>query len=175
MEIKEVDIKSIKPYEKNAKDHPESQISKIAKSIEEFGFNQPIVIDKEGVIIVGHGRYYAAKKLGLDKVPVLGVNLTEEQAKAYRLADNKLNESAWDMRNVIDELKSISIDMLDMTGFERDLIIEDENKDDIIPTATKEIKSKIGDLYELGNHRILCGDSTNYEDAERLMGGALRR
>ena len=82
-------IENIKPYEKNAKKHPKKQVEQIAKSIKEFGFNQPIVIDKKGVIIVGHGRYEAAKLLGLSDVPVIEVELTEEQAKAYRLADNK--------------------------------------------------------------------------------------
>lgn len=84
-------IENIRPYPKNAKKHPAEQIDKIAASIKEFGFNQPLVVDKNGVIIVGHGRYEAAQLLGMKEVPVIQVNLTDEQAKAYRLADNKLN------------------------------------------------------------------------------------
>jgi DNA modification methylase len=166
-------IENIKPYEKNAKKHPKKQVEQVAKSIKEFGFNQPIVIDKKGVIIVGHGRYEAAKLLGLSDVPVIEVELTEEQAKAYRLADNKLNESEWEMDLVIEELKGLSEDMLDLTGFDKDLIIEPENKDDEVPEVPEEPKSKLGDLYELGNHRVLCGDSTKAEDVERLMDGKL--
>jgi len=124
------ELDKIKPYEKNAKEHPKHQIEKIADSIKEFGFNQSIVIDKEGVIIVGHGRLEAAKLLGMDKVPVVIAELTEEQAKAYRLADNKLNESDWDMDLVIEELKGLELAGFDieLTGFDVDLLsMEDEN------------------------------------------------
>ena len=89
MEIVELPISEIKPYPKNAKEHPEKQIKKIANSIKEFGFNQPIVIDKDKVIIVGHGRFIAALSLAMEKVPTLTVELDEERAKAYRLADNR--------------------------------------------------------------------------------------
>ena len=120
-------IENIKPYEKNAKKHPKKQVEQIAKSIKEFGFNQPIVIDKKGVIIVGHGRYEAAKLLGLSDVPVIEVELTEEQVKAYRLADNKLNESEWEMDLVIEELKGLSEEMLDLTGFDKDLVLNEND------------------------------------------------
>lgn len=105
MEVTQRPIGSIKPYEKNAKAHPVAQVEQIAASIKEFGFNQPIVVDKEGVIIVGHGRYAAAQHLGLEIVPVIEADITEEQAKAYRLADNRLNETPWNMDLVIAELK----------------------------------------------------------------------
>lgn len=163
-------IELIKPYQKNAKKHPKKQVQQIANSIKEFGFNQPIVIDGKNEIIVGHGRYEAAKILGLQDVPVIQVNLTEEQAKAYRLADNKLNESDWDMNLVIEELKGLSEPMLELTGFDKDLIIEPDEKDDVVPENVPP-QSKIGDLYELGSHRILCGDSTKKEDVQRLMDG----
>lgn len=169
--MEERDINTIYPYEKNAKKHPKKQVEQVASSIKEFGFNQPIVVDKHGTIIVGHGRYEAAKALKLPTVPTLEVDLTEEQAKAYRLADNKLNESEWDMALVIDELKGLSEPMLDLTGFEKDLIIEPDEKDDEVPEIPEEPKSKLGDLYELGQHRVLCGDSTNIEDVEKLMDG----
>jgi ParB-like chromosome segregation protein Spo0J len=89
-------LSDIKPYEKNAKKHPKKHVEQVAASIKEFGMNQPIVVDKQGVIIVGHGRYEACKLLGIEP-EIKVVELTEEQAKAYRLADNKLNESDWDM------------------------------------------------------------------------------
>lgn len=165
----------IKPYSKNAKKHPKKQIEQIANSIKEFGMNQPIVVDKEGVIIVGHGRYEALKHLGWTDEEILKhvkvVDLTEQQAKAYRLADNKLNESDWDMELVIQELKELEPAMLDLTGFEKDLIIEPDERDDEVPEIPEEPKSKLGDLYELGSHRVLCGDSTKIEDVKRLMDG----
>lgn len=166
-------IMEIKPYPKNAKKHPKKQIEQIAKSIQEFGMNQPIVVDKDGFIIVGHGRYEAIKSLGLEIKPdwIKIVDLNNEQARAYRLADNKLNESDWDMDLVIDELKGLSAPMLDLTGFNKDLVIESGEKDDQIPETPKKPKTKTGDLYVLGNHRVLCGDSTKIEDVEKLMDG----
>ena len=113
-----VSVNGITPYKKNAKKHPKKQVQQVADSIKEFGFNQPIVVDKNNVIIVGHGRFEAAKLLGLEEVPVLQADLTEEQANAYRLADNKLNESDWDMELVIEELKGLEPAMIDLTGFD---------------------------------------------------------
>lgn len=165
----------IKPYSKNAKKHPKKQIEQVANSIKEFGMNQPIVVDKNGVIIVGHGRYEALKLLNWSNEEILKhvkvLDISEEKANAYRLADNKLNESEWDMGLVIEELKGLSDEMIDLTGFEKDLIIEPEEKDDDVPETPEEPKSKLGDLYELGRHRVLCGDSTKIEDVERLMDG----
>lgn len=125
------EINTITPYPKNAKKHPEKQIEQIARSIQEFGFNQPIVVDTNGVIIVGHGRYAAACKLGLDLVPVHVVDLPKEKADAYRLADNKLNESDWDMDLVIEELREIEAKGLDisLTGFDLNDIKMPEVKD----------------------------------------------
>lgn len=165
----------IQPYSKNAKKHPKKQVEQVANSIKEFGMNQPIVVDKQGVIIVGHGRYEALQSLGWKIKPewVKVVDLTEEQANAYRLADNKLNESDWDMNLVIEELKGLSNELLDLTGFDKDLIIEADEKDDEVPKTPEEPKSKLGDLYELGGHRVLCGDSTKIEDVERLMNNHL--
>jgi len=117
IENKKMDINLIIPYEKNAKKHDQQQIAQIALSIKEFGFNQPIVLDKDNVIIVGHGRYEAAKLLGLDDVPVITIDLDDKKAKAYRLADNRLNESKWDMELVIKELREIGMEMVELTGF----------------------------------------------------------
>lgn len=167
-----MNISEIKPYPKNAKKHPKKQVEQIANSIKEFGFNQPVVIDKKNVVIVGHGRLEAARLLGLSDVPVVQVDLTEAQAKAYRLADNKLNESAWEMDLVIAELKeleSLGFD-IDLTGFDRDLLISPDEKDDLVPENV-ETRCKAGDLWQLGKHRLLCGDSTKREDVERLMDG----
>jgi len=163
----------IKPYGKNAKAHPSKQVEQIAASIKEFGMNQPIVVDKEGVIIVGHGRFAALRYLGWEIKPewVMTLDLTPEQAKAYRLADNKLNESAWDMDIVIEELKELSISMVELTGFNTDLLIETEEADDVIPDVPEIPQSVLGDLYELGGHRVLCGDCTITSDVEKLMDG----
>lgn len=105
MNIEMKPLSDIVPYKNNAKFHPDEQVKRISKSIEKFGFNQPLVVDKAGIIIVGHGRYLAALLLGLTTVPVLTSMMSEEEAKAYRLADNKLNESEWDMDLVKPELK----------------------------------------------------------------------
>lgn len=165
-----MNITQIRPYDKNAKKHPKKQVEQVAESIKEFGFNQPIVVDKQGVIIVGHGRFEAAKLLGMTDVPVMEVDLTEDQAKAYRLADNKLNESEWDMKLAVDELKELSEEMQVLTGFDLDLLIEPDEKDDEIPENVPPM-AQLGDLYQLGNHRVLCGDSTKIEDVQRLMDG----
>jgi len=162
-------IVDIKPYSKNAKKHPKKQVEQIANSIKEFGMNQPIIVDKAGVIIVGHGRYEACKVLGIEpEIRVL--DISEEKANAYRLADNKLNESDWDMNLVIEELKGLSEPMLELTGFDKDLIIEADEADDVVPNTPDEPKSKLGDLYELGSHRVLCGDSTKLESVLTLCG-----
>lgn len=166
-----MDIELLIPYHKNAKKHPRKQGEQVANSIKEFGFNQPIVVDKNNVVIVGHGRLEAAKLLGLKDVPVVTVDLDEEKANAYRLADNKLNESEWDMKLVIEELKGLSEVNLDLTGFDGDLILESDEKDDESPEMPTEPKSKQGDIYILGNHRIMCGSSTIKEDMDTLLSG----
>lgn len=155
MQIKQTPIDQIKPYAKNAKKHPEEQIKQVADSIKAFGFNQPIVVDKENVVIVGHGRLEAAKLLGLKEVPVLQVDLPEHKAKAYRLADNKLNESDWDMPLVIEELKELELAGFDieLTGFDNsifDLDISQEvytNKVEAPNYEPTEEKPDISELY----------------------------
>ena len=174
MEIKNILIEKIKTYSKNAKKHSDKQIKQVANSIKRFGFVQPIVVDKNNEVIIGHCRLESAKILGLKECPVVMLeNLTDQEVKALRLADNKLNESPWDLDLAIEELKTIDIDLVDLTGFDKDLIIEPDNKDDEVPEVPEEPKSKLGDLYELGNHRVLCGDATKKEDVERLMDGKL--
>lgn len=164
----------IKPYTKNAKKHPDSQLKQIAASLKEFGWRQPIVVDKDDVIIVGHGRWEAYKKYpeGIKEPWIVKADdLTQGQVKAYRLADNKLNESDWDMGLAIEELKELTPELVELTGFDRDLLIEPDEKDDIVPEVPEVPISKLGDIYLLGNHRVMCGDSTKKEDVERLMDG----
>lgn len=117
MEIIYLNTGELIPYEKNAKQHPPEQVEHIANSIKEFGFRQPLVIDADNVVIIGHGRLLAAKRLGLDKVPCIRVDdLSEEQIKALRLADNKLNESEWDFDLLEEELAGLQLNF-DMSEF----------------------------------------------------------
>jgi DNA modification methylase len=171
MKIEEININLIKPYEKNAKKHDAKQVKQVADSIKRFGFIQPLVIDKDNNLIIGHCRLESAKLLNLETVPcVKAENLTDQEVKALRLADNKLNESVWDMNLAVDDLKLLDDYLFDLTGFNNDLLISEDEKDDQVPEV-KDIKSKLGDLYILGRHRVLCGDSTKQEDVERLMDG----
>lgn len=171
MQVQNRPIDQIRPYDKNAKKHPDKQVIQVANSIKEFGFNQPIVVDKNGVIIVGHGRFLASHFLGLKEVPVLELDLSEEKAKAYRLADNKLNESDWDMALVIAELKELDLGMVDLTGFDRKLVLNDDDKDDVVPPIPAKARTEYGDVYQLGEHKIICGDATKEEDWMKLMQG----
>lgn len=175
--IEKVPVDKLVPYVNNAKIHNDEQVLKIASSIREFGFLSPILIDKSYNIIAGHGRTLAAKKLGEKEVPCIFVEgLTEAQKKAYILADNRLGEIAeWDMSLVNSELEQLmELDFdLDLTGF--DFELEEESaeavEDDYEPKIPEEPKAKLGDIYQLGNHRLMCGDSTKIADVEKLMGG----
>ena len=172
MQIIDKKIGEIKPYEKNPRKN-DNAVDAVASSISQFGFKNPIVIDGNNVIICGHTRYKAAQKLGLNTVPcVVADDLTEEQIKAYRLADNKVSELAeWDIDLLGEELDGIfDIDMSDF-GFdlsedeEETEIIEDEVPEEVEPVA------KMGDIWQLGRHRLMCGDSTNKATVEMLMDG----
>lgn len=180
MDIQNYKIEDIKPYPKNAKKHDNKQIKQVAKSIEEFGFNQPIVVDKKNVIVVGHGRLEAAKLLNLKEVPVLKIDISDKKARAYRLADNKLNESPWDTSLVIEELKDLAALDFDitLTGFDRAIIdlVEDNFDAQAEYDKINIPKAKAGDVYELGRHRLMCGDATKIDDLDKLMaGGGLAR
>ena len=123
------------PYSKNAKKHPQKQVEQVAESIKRFGMNQPIVVDKDGVIIVGHGRYLALQHLGWEIKPEYIKQLTDltpEEVNAYRLADNKLNESEWDMNLVMEDLKDLDDDLIELTGFDKDLIIEPDEAEMLV-------------------------------------------
>lgn len=174
MQIQSAKINEVKPYPNNPRDN-DGGVDAVANSIKEFGWQQPIVVDKDNVIIVGHTRYKAARKLGMKEVPVVVANnLTPEQVKAYRLADNKTGElTDWDMSLLDDELGDIAdIDMSDF-GFNLDLD-DDEvevQEDDFDEEVPEEPKSKLGQIYQLGRHRLMCGDSTKPEDVKKLVGG----
>lgn len=176
MEITYKNPAELTPYENNTKVHPPEQIDRIAESIKRFGFQQPIVVDRENVVIIGHGRLLAAKQLFLDSVPVVCADeLTEEQAQALRLADNKTNESPWDFGKLEEELAALSIAGIDMSkfGFEvgEDFIDHTEITEVETPELPEEPKAKRGEIYRLGNHRLMCGDSTNREDVAALING----
>lgn len=172
--IEYVDIDSITPYARNAKLHPREQIEQIKKSIEEFGFNDPLAI-WHGEIVEGHGRLMAAKELGYEKLPVIRLdNLTDEQRRAYALVHNKLTmNSDFDMEVLSLELGDIDLDMGDF-GFALDTSEEPAEAvdDDYDPEPPNEPKSKRGDIYQLGRHRLMCGDSTDAQDVDTLMDGA---
>ncbi len=176
MQIKEIGIDKINVYENNPRINDKA-VKYVANSIKKFGFKNPIIIDKNNIIVAGHTRYLASKKLGLKNVPcIIADDLTEKQIKAFRLADNKVSEfSQWD-NDLLDlelgELSDLDIDMSEF-GFDVDDIdfLEQEIIEDDIPDIPQEPKAKYGDIYELGKHRLMCGDSTNTDDIEKLMNG----
>tara|TARA_R100001594_G_scaffold30570_1_gene57145 strand:+ start:9349 stop:10551 length:1203 start_codon:yes stop_codon:yes gene_type:complete len=168
MEIKQLELKDLIPYAKNPR--KKQAVDKVASSIKEFGWQQPLVVDESNVIIVGHTRYQAAQKLGLEKAPVqVAKGLTDAQIKAYRLLDNRANQDAlWDddmLKIEVQDLDKMDIDLA-LTGFdekelEKLLFVEQDGltDEDELP-ENYENKVKNGDLWELGNHRLLCGDCT---------------
>lgn len=179
LKIQYIDIDKLTPYENNAKIHTPEQIDEIKNSIREFGMNDPIGIwGKDNIIIEGHGRLAACKELGIKEVPVIRLDdLTDEQRRAYTLAHNQLTMSTgFDLEKLKIELDEISLDMTDF-GFDEmqlddsDSTLDEENEivEDDAPEPPEEPKSKYGDIYQLGNHRLMCGDSTKAEDVEKLM------
>ena len=183
MEIINKPIDLLIPYARNARTHDDAQISQLAGSIKEFGFNNPILIDKDNGIIAGHGRVMAARKLGLKEVPtILLDHLNETQRKAYILADNRIAiNSSWDNEMLSLELMDIKDDVsLAMLGFnveELDALLNPTQltdgltDEDAVPDVPEEPKTKLGDIYQLGNHRLMCGDSTSIDAVEKLMNG----
>ena len=179
--MQEVSLSKLVPYERNAKIHGNFQIQKLKASIEEFGFLTPCLIDRDFNIIAGHGRVMAAKELGMTKVPCVFVEgLTDEQRRAYILADNRLGDlGEWDMEMVTSELVSLKDADFDvtLTGFDMSIevgadtpaeVVEDE-----VPDPPAEPVTKLGDIWQLGEHRLMCGDATSASDFGLLMDGAL--
>ncbi len=176
------DVKDLIPYARNARTHDEKQVAQIAASIKEFGFLSPIIISKDNTILCGHGRFYAAQKLGLEKIPCIKEEyLTETQRKAYILADNKLAMNAgWDNEMLAIELSELQGEDFDvgLTGFdEKELsILFDKDNDaeeddfDVDAELQKPALSKPGDIWMIGRHKVICGDSTAPETFERLLG-----
>ena len=173
-------VSELLPYARNARTHSDAQVSQLAASIKEFGFNNPVAIDADGMILCGHGRVMAAKKLGLTEVPTVCLShLSETQVKAYILADNKLALNAgWDndmLKVELEDLKDLDFD-LNLTGFSdeelKDILVEDptEAHEDNFDGEPPEVaKSQLGDIWTLGEHRLMCGDSTSENDVKCLM------
>ena len=183
MQIKKIPVEKLIPYVRNSRTHSDAQVAQIAASIKEFGWTNPILVDGENGIIAGHGRLLAARKLGAKEVPVIElVHLTESQKRAYVIADNQLAMNAgWDTAMLtleLADLKDSEFD-LDLIGFdakELEKLLEPEQVDgltdeDAVPDAPEEPKTKLGDIYQLGNHRLMCGDSTSIDAVEKLMDG----
>jgi DNA modification methylase len=182
MQIKEVAVDKLIPYAKNSRTHSPEQVGQIAASIKEFGFRNPILVDGVG-IIAGHGRLMAAQKLGLNKVPTIDCSdMTESQKKAYIIADNKLALNAgWDTAMLSIEMKDLEDEGFDLAllGFddkELNALLEPEvseglTDEDAVPELPEEPKTKLGDIYILGNHRLMCGDSTSIDAVDKLMDG----
>lgn len=186
--VEYVDLKSLKAYTNNAKRHNEKQLQALAASIRQFGFNNPVLIDENNEIIAGHGRIEAAKIIGLTEIPIIRLNhLSDVQKRAYRLADNKINElGGWNediLKLELSELETICTDFdVTLTGFdtvELDVLLDDDkekhkisetlNTEPFVPE--NEIVSKPGDIWLLGKHRIICGNSLEQETFTKLMNG----
>jgi DNA modification methylase len=179
MKIEIADISSIKPYENNPRKLSETAIEKVAMSLKEYGFRQPIVVDKDRVIVAGHTRFRASKKLGLKQVPISIIdNLTDEQINAYRIADNRTaEESEWDNELLKMEIKELEAKdfKLDLLGFNdeqlNDILFEEKQgltDEDEVPETPEEPISKLGDIWKLGKHKLICGDSTKLDTYEKL-------
>lgn len=176
MNIIEKPINEVIPYEKNPRIN-DNAVPAVMKSIEEFGFKVPIVIDKNGTIVTGHTRLKAAKKLGMKTVPcIVADDLTPEQIKAFRLADNKVAEAAeWDMELLNEELDGI-VD-IDMSDFNFGDIADNPSSEDVVEDDGENIelpsepKTRPGDIWVIGRHKLMCGDATSEDVLKRLMGG----
>ena len=182
MQVSQTEIEDLIPYASNSRTHSNEQVAQIAASIKEFGFNNPVLLDKEKGIIAGHGRVLAGRKLGLKEIPTIELShLTENQRKAYVIADNKLALNAdWDM-----DLLALEMNGLDQEGFDLSLLGFDDNElatilaeetegltdPDEVPDVPDDPVSKEGDVWILGKHRLMCGDSTSIDAVDKLMLG----
>lgn len=186
-QVSERRITSLRPYDRNARTHSKKQVQQIATSISRFGFNNPVLVSDDGQIIAGHGRVEAARLLGWQTVPTIALShLSERERRAYVLADNKLALNAgWDKEILAIELQAL-VDMefdIELTGFsltEVDLLLDEageadpaggDEPEDAVPTLSGDPVSRAGDLWLLGRHRLLCGDTRQAADLDRLMDG----
>lgn len=181
-QVEERSVSELIPYINNARTHSDDQVAQIAASIKEWGFTNPILIDPDGMVVAGHGRLQAAQLLGFDKVPTICLDgLSDTQIKAYILADNRLALNAgWDNELLSLELKGLEEEFdLDLLGFSDDELsallepeqVEGLTDEDEVPEAPENPVSVRGDIWQLGNHRLMCGDSTSIDDVEKLMDG----
>lgn len=168
-------LDELQPYKNNPRINDEA-VPYVAASIREFGFKVPIIIDQDNVVVTGHTRLKAAKQLGLDEVPcIIADDLTPDQVAAFRLADNKVSEQAtWAEDKLVEELKKLG--EFDMAKFGFDAELAEKDPEDIIqdevPAPPRKAKSKLGQIYQLGRHRLIVGDSTDPEVIDKLMDGA---
>jgi len=183
VKIEQIKLDALIPYARNSRTHSDAQVAQIAASIKEFGFTNPVLIDETGSIIAGHGRVMAARKLAIADVPSIRLtHLTEAQKKAYIIADNKLALNAgWDDEMLaveLTDLKDMGFD-LDLTGFSTDEIeallaptgTEGLTDEDAVPEVPEAPVTVLGDVWLLGKHRVMCGDSTSIDAVEKLMDG----
>ena len=184
MKIEQRKVSELIPYANNSRQHSDAQVAQIAASIKEFGWTNPILVDASNGIIAGHGRLMAARKLGMTEVPVIQLShLSDNQRKALIIADNKLALNAgWDeelLKIELNELLDADFD-LELTGFDKDELdellrpvetTEGLTDEDAVPEVPEEPKTKPGDIYQLGRHRLMCGDSTMIDDVEKLLNG----
>ena len=183
MQIQQIKVSDLTNYENNSRTHSVEQVSQICASITEFGFNNPILIDSNNQIIAGHGRLQAAKKLELETVPCVELsNLSDAQKKAYVIADNQIAlNSGWDLDMLKAEVNNlIELDFnVDLLGFDDDFLDglldvqtpEGLTDEDEVPEAPEKPVSVLGDIWQLGNHRLMCGDSTSIDAVDRLLDG----
>ena len=183
LKIQITPVEKLIPYARNSRTHSDEQVAQIAASIKEFGWTNPILVDGENGIIAGHGRLAAARKLGMTEIPVIELShLSPTQKKALVIADNKLALNAgWDNAMLAVEFEELKLDGYDLqlTGFgeeeiaalQPEQITEGLTDEDAVPDVPEEPKTKLGDIYKLGNHRLMCGDSTSIDAVEKLMNG----
>ena len=172
MRIENRRLAELKPYRANAKKHDAAQVANVAESIRQFGFVQPVVVDRDGVIVIGHCRALAAEKLGVVEVPCVCVDdLPPEQVNALRLVDNKTNESPWDLDLLAAELPELDLSAFDFEWGLPDKLDDSVVEDNYEPSPPATPKSKLGDVFRLGDHRLMCGDSTSLADVQTLVGG----
>lgn len=181
--VEDVSVAELTTYDRNSRTHSESQVRQLARSITEFGFTNPVLVDEANVLIAGHGRLEASKLLGLERVPAIRlVGLTDDQKKALRIADNKLATNAgWD-----EDLLKLELGELNLAGFDLDLVgfsddeladllpaeSDDESADDVPADEDVETRVKRGEVWRLGDHRLMCGDATIEADVAQLVADA---